>query len=519
MALHVLRTGYDTNGINRLQPNVPEVFLHLRFKDPQNNVLDFPRDLPVIVEFGGNVNHRFEGRTQADGKLRFTLDQNPGMAGGINTALPQNSPLRAFTLVWDLAQMHYIVCNGTAPVTTLGCTNTITPGSPPYQADSRYFGLPRRWVLKQTDIDPAPTFGAGDGVWDPAKATITLQRPTLDQDVGTEAAPVVLVLKLYWHFFRFEFFDRRWGHEATHNNQRVSIPPIRLKGYRANNPAVADPAETDSNWTIPVAGSAAQEVVQCLPWMLRYNTADPRQALAALTGTNMGLLFETAAGTFVHCQSDTNRLVLNIPANDARLDPKAERLDYYDLPAVWKSRGYYTRIGAGGKFFQGLTDGEVAAATTAANRLAFSLDDLVLTNDALAPILLEADHRVALFHHKFSNQGANYSDEGLFESAPIPTRPTGRATPTVIPPRSTCWRRSPTTTPRRPPGAGTTSTSIRIGPGWCWRKGTSSMCSTGAPRTALRWWAPGRRRAGWMPPPALTESPQATPWPPGQPLS
>lgn len=421
MALQVLKTGYDTNGINRLQPNVPEVFLHLRFKDPQDNPLDFPRDLPVIIEFGGNVNHRFEGRTQAGGRLRFTIDQNPGMAGGINAALPQASPLRAFTLVWDLAQMHYIVCDANSPPTTLGCTNTLTPGSPPYQANSRYFGLPRRWSLKQTDIEPAPTFGAGDGAWDAAKGTITLQRPMLDQDVGAEGAPVVLVFKLYWHFFRFEFFDRRWGHEpATHNNQRVSLPPIRLKGFRNANPAVADPAETDSNWTIPVAGSAAQEIVQCLPWMLRYNTATPRAALPQLTGANMGLLFETAAGTFVHCQSATNRLLLNIPANDARLDPKAERLDYYDLPRVLKSRGYYTRIGAGGKFFKDLTAAEVAAATAAADRLAFSLDDLVLTNDALAPILLEADHRVALFHHKFSSQGANYSDEGLFEPGADP---------------------------------------------------------------------------------------------------
>ena len=41
-------------------------------RDPQENVLDFPRDLPVIIEFGGKVTHPFEGRTEAGGRLRFT---------------------------------------------------------------------------------------------------------------------------------------------------------------------------------------------------------------------------------------------------------------------------------------------------------------------------------------------------------------------------------------------------------------------------------------------------------------
>ena len=41
-------------------------------KYPQDNVLDFPRDLPVIIESGGKVNHPFEGRTEAGGRPRFT---------------------------------------------------------------------------------------------------------------------------------------------------------------------------------------------------------------------------------------------------------------------------------------------------------------------------------------------------------------------------------------------------------------------------------------------------------------
>jgi hypothetical protein len=413
--LQALKTGYHTIGKNRLQDTVPEVFLQLKFKDPEGDVVVFPKDVPVIVEFGADSEKRYATTTGEDGTLRFTAEQVGGKMVKAKSWFKAGSPWHSFSLRGDTENTtHYIVCDRAKPAKAVLATTDLNAAVSPPIADQRYFGLPRKWMLQQIELDAAPTFPGGEAVWTEKSATITHKDPKFLKDIGTEAAPIVLILKLKWTFWRFEFFDRHYGHEGVHGDKRVSVPPVRLRGFRKIAPVVADPADADSNWTIPAPGSAAKDVVQCLPWVLHYDTTGSRAALPKLKGGNMGLLFETEVATFVQSKSATDRTLVKIPANDARRAPKAERLDYYDLPTVWKSQGYYTRVAAAGKFFKDVTDGEVAYAV--ADRLAFSLDDLVLTSSALAPVLLDATHRVALFHHKFAKPGAGtYTDEGIYE--------------------------------------------------------------------------------------------------------
>ena len=432
MAYQALKTGYGTTGVNRLDLQVPEVYLKLQFKDPEDKVVDFPKDVRVLVDFG---TASLGGTTDAGGVLKFTAGQVAGKttegALTIKSWFTKDSPWHTFTLAWDTPQTQYLVCNdATPPVAVLATTDLTTVPSPPGPSQ-RYFSLPRKWHLKQADLDAPPVIDGAEGKWNAGDSSITHANIKQLKDIGSDANPVKIVLKPTWMFSRFEFFDRWFGPSprggpAGAPNPKVTVPPVALEGFRTQpNPADGDPTDSNlnktdfayvhSNWTVKDGSNR----VQCLPWILKRKLAGGD--LDPFKGDKLGLRFTLP---------DVNRFVFSVDANtrhillvDPEPAPGPQRIRYYRLPKVWKSAHYYTRGVQGAapnaKFFGELSTADINAATAVGQALKFCLDDIVLTFDdggtpKILPIALT--DKVAIYHHRFTDAIADMSKEGGYKA-------------------------------------------------------------------------------------------------------
>lgn len=445
--------------INTFRIGIPDVYLRLSFVDPEGQIRPFPAGFPVTVVYGVDTSPPGTEQevvlVQRDGRLSFSC--------GITVAC------RAFTLrfIWN-NQTPYIVCEPPAlpgsPPSALASLYAVTPvpppADPPFLAvpaatasppvGQRFFSVPPSWWLKQADwkgrravsppVTAAPVF-TGNGRFDAATGYIrqTVNPPA---NIGSAAAPVDFVLDPHWKHFRFEFFDRFYGPanrdsppRAVHG-RRVSIPAVCLEAFRDDPDAAGPVADTCSNWTIE---TAANDSAQCLPWIVVRTEAGAAVA-PVLSGARMGLRFRThpAQRTFVFSQTERVRLARHLDAAAAELRPGPDRLRYYDLPRLWKSRGYFVRRVQPSppnawRFFANLPAGEVQSADDRANPLVFSLDDMVLCqsappNAAAAaapaapthlPAQLPAADRVALFNHRFDDSVPTSTANGVFRTQPF----------------------------------------------------------------------------------------------------
>jgi hypothetical protein len=429
--------------INTVQPRAPWVYLQLQFNDPTGTLRDFPQNLPVRVRLSYN----------GSPPTTYEVNDNLGAGGTLSFELlgPSSQPWQKnFTLLFPGSETEYLVCEprgataGATEFTTDVTALSSPPGSPP-QAAKRFFRLPgpqgtgptQIWGLKHSDwATPGgtsnATFTANTGTF-----SHTWNAPGGAPDIGQQTAPVVLVLDPHWKFFKFQFFDRYYGPTSISSpprpshGRRISIPPIVMDGFMVTgSPPPADPyalpVATQSNWT--TAGDA-KDIAQCLPWMVRWDNSGTN--LAPLTGTNMALRFQTdpAQQSCIYSELDTVRSIVNLASTANELKPGPNRLKYYDLPRVWKSRKYYARgLNPGspptdGKFFQDLTQADVARADAQATPLIFCLDDIVLTDANRQQLALGATDRVAIFHHRFSKPptgsppfagSPNLSNEGVY---------------------------------------------------------------------------------------------------------
>jgi len=195
--------------------------------------------------------------------------------------------------------------------------------------------------------------------------------------IGSEATPVQLVLDPHWLFVRFEFFDRVYGH-SHHDDKRVSIPSVLLDGYR-HGEASSSP-DTRSNWM--VFADKRERTCQALPWIVQRG---PNGTQRPKPDSNVLLRFETSPDTFVVSEDEQTRRLEKV--NDsAKLELGPERLKYYDMPEVWESQHYFTRLPKGsGRPFEDLTYEQIVAKVADPENpdepgpLVFSLDDIVLT--------------------------------------------------------------------------------------------------------------------------------------------
>ncbi len=353
--------------VNLLQVHLKLVWLD---PDPAKPPHVFPKDFPVVVVFADGSFDNVKLGT--DGKLDFAVLRSK----------------ESFTVNFEFFEPHFLVTpKDTSKSEQLALSSTIKT----FDDDKHFFySVPlspagRRWEIPDWDwnVTGAATFKDNQfqSLRDPATT------------VGTDAAPVLLKLDPHWHFYRFTYFDRKL-------KVRDSIPQITLEGFRDASASTTTP-DARSNWTV-----ANPKFCQCLPWVQRRaadKSADTKPDNKVL------IQFQTEENTFIEAANGTRKLV----TGDARNKPNADRLRFYDLPQLWKSRKYFARRAdnTGDLFEKRATEG-----TTAGNPLIFSLDDMVLTDDLLAPAPWDpAKDRAAIFSNTFKT-GPNLSPIGLHKS-------------------------------------------------------------------------------------------------------
>lgn len=341
------------------------VYLQLLFKDTDNSERIFPKDFPVTFTF--------EDGTQQNVKL----DENGMIVDGDNAkGLKFNRSKKAFTLSFKQPKRVFVVCE--KPGEANKTQQRVEEDNPDNDSSqlgqlmsqgNRAFQLPKDdWTLTNSDwtVTPRGSYDTNDRKFKNLEDTSVT--------VGSEDSPVKLVLDTHWQYSRFEYFDRHYGH-SDHSGNRIGIPPVLLKGVRSSPDGSSTDYDTISNWTINNDDPAT--ACQCLPWIIsREDNGTPLPKL----DKDMLLVFGKE-DTYVVSNSATEREIQELdPTTDAdKLKPGADRLKIYDLPELWKSKNYYTRLSGGtGKFFGDLTEADIESANDSSKPLTFSLDDIVL---------------------------------------------------------------------------------------------------------------------------------------------
>jgi len=450
---------------------IPTIYLRLSFIDPEGVVRRFPAGVPVTVLYGPELSPPGAGeavyQTLSEGRLTFpawlaTVCRTVTLRFRWTNQIPYLFYEDAGAPSPPEANRYAAVATGAADPPYLSVPAAAGAPSPPRA--ERAFSLPPSWDMIEADwyvpgtgARPfAPRNGAfgnvSGGSYDPATGRIS-QTTTPGSDIGSEGAPIEFVLDPHWRMFRLEFFDRYYGNAALNSpptaghGRRISTPPVWLEGFRNDVNAAGAEADTVSNWTI---GADPKDRLQCLPFVLARTNAGA--ALPAPTGTTLGLRFRThqTLRTYIFSQSDTVRELRDVENSPPGTPtPGPDRLRFYDMPRIWRSKRYYTRNVTGspppgdGKHFQALTAAEIQAAdfnvqnTAAPGSLNFCLDDIVLTNTNFVQLPLGAlpaapaiGDRITLFHHKFGNRpydsvgtGAgtipNVSNEGVYKPGAV----------------------------------------------------------------------------------------------------
>lgn len=345
----------------RLTPLRGKVFLRLSFTLPDGTVHALPADLRVRLRLHDNAS--VDGKLDATGRLVDGL--------GADVEIARN---RKFTLEFPSARDAWIVFEKAGQPAT---QEIIVDADPRFDSSlgqairtgKRCF----RWLgedtaLRQLDADagPCPHYTEPDFAFTDAAA------------IGTTAAPVPLALKPKWQFLRFEYLDPRYA-PTHHRGLPTGVPPLLLQGARQAENGLAPSLEAGSNFTLH--GLDRAKSCQALPWL---TVKDPEgKPLPDLTGEM--LLEFRHPGDWVYAKSRNERGVVHLdpadPNDRVKVQAGLDRNRYYDLPAVWKSTNYFTRLpGGGGKFFDELSRDEIKASFADDKPLVFSLDDIVLVN-------------------------------------------------------------------------------------------------------------------------------------------
>jgi hypothetical protein len=366
------------------------IHLKLKYKDPEDTVRCFPRDFPVQVVFSDNTTQDlkilddegyFKFPVDDDKKTGFTLKFNPG------------------------AVVRYLVHEDGKETPELVSDPDETALQTMSKAGKKFFLLPNAWSLAHSTWV--------DGLAVPQDGKILIPSDGL----GTSDAPSVLTLQPLLQYVRLQFHDRKYG-RVDHARKQVHVPALTLRAARTCDDTTGAPVATTagpydacSNWMLDKADNA--KGCQVLPWII---TKDDTGTDLPKLNNKMLLEFGVTNG-FVVSNGAADRVIEIIPTGDARRQPNKDRHKYYDLPALWRSKCYYTRLPGGdadpskNRFFDELTETEVEISLTRTTPFVFSLDDIVLVGssgtqelkdwDKSAPsaaLDLSRHSRVALLH-------------------------------------------------------------------------------------------------------------------------
>jgi hypothetical protein len=380
----------------------------LKFKDPEDRELTFPKDFFVAAYSGAAAAADTEvanAKLDEDGKFKFEIDRK-----------------------WDWFTLKF---GDSKQFISNGDGKTLKTDLKPWssrkdleKADAKFFAPPKTWSLIESNwkFSKDPTYIDGKDSYKDSEGKIyVFDVPSKNwvRRIGEKGAPVALLLDPHWQFMRHEFFDRYYGH-SDHSHERVNMPSTLIEGFWG------DPAkgpnldrEGSSHWTL--TPDDAKKSVHCLPWIRQK---DAQGAKAEKPDKNALIQFELPASTFVVSTDAATRKYDKIAPKTAKMAATADRLKYYDMPAVWKSKGYWARYLTApktydAKFWEDWDPPGLLKSRSKATPIVFSLDDLVLTDSANVPLqdLKDAD-QFAIFYHRFAkkyDEAANLTEEGVYK--------------------------------------------------------------------------------------------------------
>ena len=358
-------------------PSGLAVRVHLKFiyKTPEGTERTFPKGFPFSL--------RFEDNSE---ELK-TLDNDNG-----TVFLQILREKKSFTIEFKFSTVNFIG----EPKDISGKDELITENELKEKIKNGFkvFNLPLQFDLKTSSWTLSPTVPDFD---DKEKKFVNFDDLSIE-NIGSEASPIKMILDPHWQFYKFQYFDRLL-------KDKKNILPLLIEGFIDSSKTSSSP-DIKSNWTTDTEGC------QCLPFILQ-NTA---------SGVKPLVQFTTDANTFIQSKKDGAR---NYISGSLKNTAEADRLRFYDMPVLWKSKNYFAKLSGGagnpptkvGKF-----EDLASEITSDTKPLIFSLDDIILTDKDLNPIKWIPDNkienRISIFCNTFSHSGPNSDDlssEGLFK--------------------------------------------------------------------------------------------------------
>lgn len=371
------------------KPRGNRVFLKMIYLDPEDKPKPFPKDFPVKVVYTDNTVQ--DEKVGDEGKLEFGAQRGRG----------------EFTLKFDTPGPVYIA------VSADEATNKLAKKADLAQLHKdkfRFFQVPKQWSLVESKWTVAENKFYKD---DPDYKFFVPGR--FGKTIGGSAAPVEMKLDPHWSFLRFEFADRHFCH-SDHSHKRVNIPATLIGGWRTSPAGAGDP-DTATHWTIK--DTEVEKAVHAMPWIIQKkadNSADPRPDKSVQFEMKSDWLHASET-PYVISKSATERVIETRADGHNDLKPSEKRLDFYDLPKVWKSDKYFTRfIDNTGEYFDKASTFEqkIKDSLKAPDKfLAFSLDDIVLVDQTFAFLNLGATDDPAIFFHQFKDPGVQFNGKSI----------------------------------------------------------------------------------------------------------
>ena len=360
-----------------------QIYLQLCFQTPNSkeDPVPFPEGVPVTIEYAKGESDHIE--TGEHGLLHFFADR-------VN---------EAFTLRFAFKEVIYIACppdsSGNEVAVKLSEIDNYSKANPTH----RLLMLPKDWTMAQCnwEVKNADHYDSASYHFR------NLEDESIDI-IGSEASPVAVMLMPRWQFARFGFFDRISG-SSKHNYKQISIPLTLVEGF--NIAPLASNASPDAGGKWMSNEDDLIKACHCIPWIIQRKKGgadEPKPDKKSL------IQLRTEPSTYIFCQDEKNYKI-EVVSDPSLLEPGPDRLKYYDMPEVWLSKNYYTRIAENenGDFYENLSEDDINKSLSYEGRLVFSLDDIVLTDGRLAPVVIAANDQVAIYFHKFLNPNADGS--------------------------------------------------------------------------------------------------------------
>ena len=344
-------------------PSGVAVRAHLKFiyKTPEGEERPFPQGFPYTIKYQDNSTEE------------KTIDSENGQV-----FLQILREKKTFTIEIKFLETHFVASpNESTKNDELVKEDKIQEK---IQNEFKVFSLPSEFNLKNSTWELNPTVSNFD---DTEKEFNDLENLSIE-NIGSEASPIAIKLDPHWQFYKLLYFDRFL-------KEKFSVPSLLIEGF-INSETNSTTPEIKSNWLTDPEGC------QCIPLILQNIPAASRKLL---------LQFRTELNTFIESKDDGSR---NYVSNTARNTPNADRLRFYDMPRLWKSKNYFARLSGGTgnpATKEDVFDNMSNDATSNDKPIIFSLDDIVLTDKNLNPIAITQNDRIAIFSNLFGEDPRN----------------------------------------------------------------------------------------------------------------